>query len=45
MNTKQANISRFEKDISNVKLETLIKLARALGKTLEITFKDIAIAK
>ena len=45
MNTRQGSVSRFEKDISNVKLETLIKLASALGKTLEITFKDMAVVE
>ena len=38
MHTKQASVSRLEKDVANVKLHTLIKLAMALGKRLEIRF-------
>jgi len=37
--TKQSNISRFESGNYNPSVEFLQKIARALGKSLEIQFK------
>lgn len=45
MNTQQANISRLEKDITNIKLDTLMKLAAVFGKRLNITFQDIIVSE
>ena len=41
MNTKQSNISKFEQDLSHIQINTLRKLATALGKTVKITFEDV----
>ena len=38
--TKQSNISRFESGNYNPTIEFIQKLARALGKKLEIKFQD-----
>jgi transcriptional regulator with XRE-family HTH domain len=37
--TSQAMISRIERGKSNVTISTLIKIATAFGKRLDITFK------
>ena len=39
MNTQQATISKLEKDITHVKLETLVKLANAFDKELIVRFQ------
>lgn len=39
INTRKTAISRIEKHCEDVKLSTLIKVSRALGKTLELSFK------
>ena len=39
VNTRKTAISRLEKHCDDVKLSTLIKVSRALGKTLELSFK------
>ncbi len=39
VHTKKTAISRIEKHCEDVKLSTLIKVSRALGKTLELSFK------
>lgn len=41
MKTKQTNVSKLEKDISHAKLNTIIRYAAALGKTMNITFEDV----
>ena len=39
IHTKKTAISRIEKHCEDVKLSTLFKVSRALGKNLELSFK------
>lgn len=36
----RANVARFERGDYNPTLETMIRMAEAMGKTLEVSFKD-----
>ena len=39
VHTKKTAISRIEKHCEDVKLSTLVKVSKALGKTLEVSFR------